>query len=93
MKNGDDIRPISHLALEWLGPSQDSCLGTQIKAHRHRTTAAKERAKGTPNYANPQDEYILILLEYKLMPWLSDWTLRGKKERITFYLFYTFGTG
>lgn len=92
MKNGDDIRPISHLALEWLGPSQDSCLATQIKAHCHRTSAGKKRGKRTPNYANPQDEYILILLEYKLMPWLSDWTFwqEWEVDRITF-TFSTWG--
>lgn len=92
MKNGDDIRPISHLALEWLGPSQDSCLATQIKAHCHRTSAGKKRGKRTPNYANPQDEYILILLEYKLMLWLSDWTFwqEWEVDRITF-TFSTWG--
>lgn len=47
---------------------------------------SKKRGKRTPNYANPQDEYILILLEYKLMPWLSGWTFgqERKVDRITF---------
>lgn len=52
----------------------------------------KKRGKRTPNYANPQDEYILILLEYKLMPWLSDWTFwqEWEVDRITF-TFSTWG--
>lgn len=50
---------------------------TLASQHRSKPTvnapvqAKKKRGKRTPNYANPQDEYILILLEYKLMPWLS----------------------
>lgn len=41
MKNGDDIRPISHLALGWLGPSR--ALATQ---HRSKCTATAKKAKG-----------------------------------------------
>lgn len=58
--------------------------------HRSKATviapAQEKRGKRTPNYANPQDEYILILLEYKLMPWLSGWTFGQEREldRITF---------
>jgi len=52
----------------------------------------KKKGKRTPNYANPQDEYILILLEYKLMPWLSDWTFwqEWEVDRTTF-TFSTWG--
>lgn len=49
----------------------------------HQRRRKKKGGKRTPNYANPQDEYILILLEYKLMPWLSDWTFFGKNESWT----------
>lgn len=35
----------------------------------------KSQKRGTLNYANLQDKYILISLEYKLMPQLTEQTL------------------
>lgn len=55
----------------------------------------KSQKKGRLNYANLQDKYILILLEYKLMPQLSDQTLCYKRRiqeyKITlcFQVFYS----
>lgn len=57
------------------GPKLGSCHATQIKARCHY-----QKGKGGLKYANLQDKYILILLEYKLMPELSDWTLWGEPE-------------
>lgn len=45
----------------------------------------KSQKKERLNYANLQDKYILILLEYKLMPQLSDQTLCYKSRRIQEY--------
>lgn len=68
---------------------------TLASQHRSKPTvnapvqAKKKRGKRTPNYANPQDEYILILLEYKLMPWLSGWTFWQEwvdRTAFTFFL-------
>jgi hypothetical protein len=49
------------------GPKLGSCHATQIKAHYYY-----QKGKGGLKYANLQDKYILILLEYKLMLQISD---------------------
>jgi len=47
-------------------PKPGSCHATQIKAH-----CQFRKSKKGFKYANLQDKYILILLEYKLTPQLS----------------------
>lgn len=39
--------------------------------HRRSKCPRPEKGEGGLKYANPRDKYILILLEYKLMPQLS----------------------
>lgn len=65
MKNEDDIRPISHLAVG----SWAQALLSPRKADQRPCHA--EKARGGVKYANPRDKYILILLEYKLTLQLS----------------------
>ena len=63
---------------------------TQIKACCHH-----QKGKGGFKYANLQDKYILILLEYKLMPQLKDWTLYsiGAKDPFSLQYFNKRGGG
>lgn len=67
-------------------------LGLSVLHWSKSAAAASEAKKGSLNYANLQDKYILILLEYKLMPWLSDWTFwqEWEVDRTTF-TFSTWG--
>lgn len=85
---GDDIRPISHSGLGWPGQAWASPRYTD----QSLLQPAQKLKKGTLNYANLQDKYILILLEYKLMLQLSDQTLcyksrRTQEYKITLWIF------
>lgn len=62
MQSEDDIRPISHLAVREPGPSR-----APATQGRSKCSAPAAQGRGGLKYANPQDKYILILLEYKLM--------------------------
>lgn len=62
------------------GQAQARTLAMQRRSKPTVTAPLQKEGKRAPNCANPQDKYILILLEYKLMPELSDWTLWREPE-------------
>ena len=74
---GDDIRPISHCGPGWPAQARASPRNTD----QSLLQPPQKPKKGRLNYANLQDKYILILLEYKLMPQLSDQTLCYKRRK------------
>lgn len=58
----DDIRTISHLAVG------EPCPARLLPCTADQSARLSSKGKRGLKYANPQDKYILILLEYKLMP-------------------------